>query len=263
MISKSVTEPSINYQKYKASSVVLISVMDVLTLLFSDLPANYSQPLKIVTKLWGDQETSDLPVVTYETSQYDQQGRVISHTDSYGRLTKIHYCPASGDTACPAVPKEWPFSNLSESIILYPAYVGSSVSISPLPVMTCNYYRKQPNRLGNGYIQVLDHQIQRAGQQYRITTRRYYQDKNNAFNYGLLKQTIFTGNRQPSAKISSVIQDYYYTKSADNRSKTTWSVVELNANKKRLSSYITTSLFTNHILQSVDASGQNVTPLPL
>ena len=226
---------------------------------FADLPTTYSQPLKIVTKLWGDQETSGLSAITSETSQYDQQGRVISHTDSYGRLTKIHYCPASGDTACPAVPKEWPFSNLTESAILYPAHVDSSATISPLPVMTYNYYRKQPNRLGNGYIQVLDHQIQRAGEQYRITIRRYYQDKSNAFNYGLLKQTIFTGNIQPSAKLSSVVQNYYYTKSVDNRSKTTCSAVELNANKRRLSPYITTSLFTNHILQSVDASGQNVT----
>ena len=56
---------------------------------FADLPATYSQPLKVVTRLWGDEDISDLPAVTYETSQYDQQGRVISHTDSYGRSTKF------------------------------------------------------------------------------------------------------------------------------------------------------------------------------
>ncbi len=226
---------------------------------FADLPATYSQPLKIVTKLWDDKDTSGLPAITSETSQYDQQGRVVSHTDSYGRLTKIHYCPTSGDTACPAAPKEWPFSNLTESAVLYPAHTDDSATVYLPPVITYNYYRKQPNRFGNGYILIMDHQIQRSGQQYRITTRRYYQDKSNAFNYGLLKQTIFTGNIKPSAKLASVIQDYYYTKSTDNRSKTTWSAIELNTNKKRLSSYITTSLFTNHVLQNIDASGQNVT----
>ena len=226
---------------------------------FADLPATYSQPLKIVTKLWDDKDTSGLPAVTSETIQYDQQGRVVSHTDSYGRLTKIHYCPASGNTACPAAPKEWSFSNLIESVILYPAHTDDSATVYLPSIITDNYYRKQPNRLGNGYILVLDHQIQHSGQQYRMISRLYYQDKNNVFNYGLLKQTIFTGNTQPLAKLSSVVQDYYYTKSADNRSKTTWSAIELNANKKRLSSYITTSLFTNHILQSVNSSGQNIT----
>ena len=225
---------------------------------FADLPATYSQPLKIVTKLWDDKDTSGLPAITSETSQYDQQGRVVSHTDSYGRFTKIHYCPASGDTACPAAPKEWPFSNLTESAVLYPAHTDDSATVYLPPVITYNYYRKQPNRFGNGYILIMDHQIQRSGQQYRITIRRYYQDKSNAFNYGLLKQTIFTGNIKPSAKLASVIQDYYYTKSLDNCSKTTWSAIELNTNKKRLSSYITTSLFTNHILQDIDPSGQNV-----
>ena len=226
---------------------------------FADLPATYSQPLKIVTKLWDDKDTSGLPAVTSETIQYDQQGRVVSHTDSYGRLTKIHYCPASGNTACPAAPKEWSFSNLIESVILYPAHTDDSATVYLPSIITDNYYRKQPNRLGNGYILVLDHQIQHSGQQYRMISRLYYQDKNNVFNYGLLKQTIFTGNTQPLTKLSSVVQDYYYTKSADNRSKTTWSAIELNANKKRLSSYITTSLFTNHILQSVNSSGQNIT----
>ena len=225
---------------------------------FADLPANYSQPLKVVTRLWGDKDISDLPTVTYETSQYDQQGRIISHTDSYGRSTKIYYCPVSGDAACPAAPKGWFFSNLTKSTILYPAQNDVVTMLSP-PVITRNYYRKQPNRLGNGYISVLDHQIQRAGQQYRNIIRHYYEDKDNALTYGLLKQTIFTGDTQPFAKFSSVIRDYYYTKSPDNRSKTIWSATELNTNKKRLSTYITTSLFTNNVLQSVDASGQNIT----
>ncbi len=225
---------------------------------FADLPATYSQSLKVVTRLWGDEDISDLPAVTSETSQYDQQGRVISHTDSYGRSTKIYYCPVSGDAACPAVPKGWFFSNLTESTILYPAQ-NDVVTMLSAPVITRNYYRKQPNRLGNGYISVLDHQIQRAGQQYRNIIRHYYEDKDNALTYGLLKQTIFTGDTQPFTQFSSIIHDYYYTKSRDDYSKTTWSATELNTNKKRLSPYITTSLFTNNVLQSVDASGQNIT----
>ncbi len=224
---------------------------------FADLPDTYSQPLKVVTKLWGDKGTSGLPAITFEISQYDEQGRIISHTDTYGRLTKINYCPLSGDRFCPPAPKDWPFNNLEESTTLYPAQTDSETVVLA-PVITQNYYRKQPNHQGNDYILVLDHQIKYADHHYRITNRHYYQDKNNVFTYGLLKQTIFTGDTQPSAKLSSVVHDYYYTESIDNHSKTTWSAVELSAGKKRLSTYITTSLFTNHILQSVDASGKNI-----
>ncbi|MCY4329252.1 MAG: hypothetical protein OXC48_04105, partial [Endozoicomonadaceae bacterium] len=222
---------------------------------FTDLPVNYSQPLKVITKLWGNSTGS--PAITIETSQYDQQGRMISHTDTFGRLTQVSYCPVSGDAACPSQSHNWFFSNLTESVTLYPAHTKKVTTSELLPVTTRNYYRKQFNRSGNDYILVLDHQIQKAGNQEKITTHHYYQDVTNSLTYGLLKQLILKGNQQGPSKLSCVETDYYYTKSADGYRKITYSAVRLAAGKQRLSPLVTTSLFTNHVLQSVDPSGRN------
>ncbi|MCY4329483.1 MAG: YD repeat-containing protein, partial [Endozoicomonadaceae bacterium] len=222
---------------------------------FSDLPVTYSQPLKVITRLWGN--STDFPATTTEISRYDQQGRVIIHADEFGRLTQVSYCPVRGDAACPPQPHDWFFSDLTESITLYPARTKSVTSSGLLPVTTHNYYHKQFNRSGNDYILVLDHQVQQAGGQKKIITRRYYQDVANPLTYGLLKQLILTGNQQGPSKLNRIETDYYYTKSADNQSKTTYSAVKLEAGNRRLSPLVTTSLFTNHVLQSVDSSGRN------
>ncbi len=223
---------------------------------FIDLPVTYSQPLKVITKLWGNSTGS--PAITTETSQYDQQGRMISHTDAWGRSTKISYCPVSGDIACPPQPRDWFFSNLTESVTFYPTHTKKVTNSELLPVITRNYYHKQFNYHGGDYILVLDHQVQQAGSQEKIVTRHYYQDTKNPLTYGLLKQIILTGNQQEPSKLNRVEKDYYYTKSTDNYSRTTYSAISLEAKKRRLSSFITTSLFTNHILKSVDPSGRNI-----
>ncbi|MCY4329936.1 MAG: hypothetical protein OXC48_07665, partial [Endozoicomonadaceae bacterium] len=215
----------------------------------------YSQPLKVITKLWGN--STNYPATTTETSQYDQQGKMISHTDAFGRLTQISYCPVSGDIFCPPQPHNWFFSNLIESVTLYPARIKAVTSSGLLPVTTRNYYRKQFNHSGSNYILVLDHQVQQAGAQKKIITRRYYQDATNPLTYGLLKQLILTSNQQGPSKLSRVEMDYYYTKSANCYRKITHSAVRLETGKSRLSPLVTTSLFTNHILQSVDPSGRN------
>ena len=46
---------------------------------FADLPAAYSLPLKIITRVWSD--VADKPAITTITSHYDSQGRVIRKTD--------------------------------------------------------------------------------------------------------------------------------------------------------------------------------------
>ncbi len=222
---------------------------------FANLPVTYSQPLKVITKLWGN--STGYPATTIETSQYDQQGRMIFHTDAFGRLTQVNYCPVRGDTACPPQPHNWFFSNLTESVTLYPAHTTTPESSRLLPVTTRNYYRKQFNRSGSDYILVLDHQVQQAGDQKKIITRRYYQDVANPLTYGLLKQLILTGNQQGHSKLNRIETNYYYAKSSDSYRKITYSAVKLETGKRRFSSFITTSLFTNHVLQSVDPSGTN------
>ena len=180
--------------------------------------------------------STGFPAITTETSHYDQQGRMISHTDTFGRLTKISYCPINGDAACPPQSRNWLFSNLTESVTLYPAHTTVATS-GLLPVTTRNYYRKQFNRSRNDYILVLDHQIQQAGNQKKIIIRRYYQDTANLLTYGLLKQLILTDNQQRPSKLNHVETDYYYTKSVDSYTKTIYSAFRLATGRKKAFSF--------------------------
>ncbi len=217
---------------------------------FDDLPVFYSFPLKIVTRVWGD--ISETPAETTVTAEYDSQGRVIRQTDALGRVTLNRYCPLKGDAACPAVTKEWSFGTLTESTALYPTHTEEN--ITPLfPVTTRNYYRREINHNRKGYISVLDHQIQQAGKQQLIMTNYYYNNPKNLLTYGLLKKSILTGYQNGTDFPDSVIQDYYYIKSVDNNTKTTYSAIELSESKRQISSYITTSLFTNQVLKVEDA----------
>ncbi len=219
---------------------------------FEELPLTYSQPLKIITKVWS--ENSYIPAVTTETYHYDKKGEMIFHKDAYGRLSKISYCSIKGDVDCPAEPNGWNLGVLTKSITVYPA---SNDPALPPAVVTRNYYRKLPNRKGHDYILVLDHQTRQSGGQQITTTRRYYQDTDNSLTYGLLKQVKLTDNVYRPFGLHEIIHDYYYKRSADNCSKTTYSATELGGGKQRFSSFVTTSLFTNHVLKQIDASGQS------
>ena len=55
--------------------------------------------------------------------------------------------------------------------------------------------------------------------------------------YGLLKQLVLTGHLNETNSIDAVIKDYYYIKSSDNYTKTTYSAIELSNNKRLLSPY--------------------------
>ncbi|MCY4328577.1 MAG: hypothetical protein OXC48_00590, partial [Endozoicomonadaceae bacterium] len=217
---------------------------------FADLPVFYSLPLKIVTRVWGD--TSDIPAVTTVMADYDSQGRVIKQTDALGRVTLSHYCPLQGDAACPAVAKGWSFGTLTESTTLYPAH--TKANMTPLsPIITRNYYRREINHNGKGYISVLDHQIQQAGKQQLTTTHYYYDNPKDLLTYGLLKKSILTGQQNGVESSESVSKDFYYIKSPESYTKTTYSTIELSNNKHQMSSYVTTSLFTNQVLKVEDA----------
>ena len=217
---------------------------------FADLPATYSLPLKIVTRVWGD--AADKPAVTTTTMHYDSQGRVIRGKDIYGRITVNNYCPLNGNTACQAASKAWPFTTLVESTKQYPAYIKTNTD-SPSPVTTYNYYRKEINHNGKGYISVLNHQTVKSGNQQLTTTRYYYNNPDDRLTYGLLKRIILTGQKNKTDFPYAVSRDYYYIKSSDGYTKTTYSSIELSENKRRMSYYITTSLFTNQVLMVTDA----------
>ena len=217
---------------------------------FTDLPAAYSQPLKIVTRVWGD--TTDKPAITTVTARYDAQGRITRQTDVYGRVTINHYCPLNGDAACPPASAAWPFATLTESATLYPAYNKAGTDPLP-PVTTQNYYRKEINYNGKGYIGVLDHQTEISGNQQLTTTRYYYNNPDDLLTYGLLKQTVLTGRQNETDSADTLIKNYYYVKSPDSYTKTIYSSVEISKNKRLFSSYLTISLFTNQMLMVTDA----------
>ncbi len=217
---------------------------------FADLPATYSLPLKVITRVWGD--AADKPAVTTTTMHYDSQGRVIRQTDVYKRITVNHYCPLNGDVACPAVSKEWPFSALVESTTLYPDDTKTSTD-PPLPVTTYNYYQKKINHNGKGYISVLYRQKVKSGNQQLTTTRYYYNNPQDLLTYGLLKRAILTGQQNKADSSDAVSKNYYYIKSPDSYTKTMYSTIELSESKCIVSYYVTTSLFTNQVLMITDA----------
>ena len=221
---------------------------------FVNLPPTYSLPLKIVTKLWSD--ITATPAVTTETMHYDNQGRMINHTDSFGRSTQINYCPESGDIACPAMPAGWFFSALKETVTTYPA---KTAILSPPPVTIRNYYRKMINHNGQDYILVLSHQVQQAGTEYRTTVNHYYQNPDDLFTYGRLKQTVLTGSIQTPATLRSITHNYYYRYNTKDNTETSYISIEMGVGKQRQSSFVTTSLFTNQLLQSSDSTGKNIT----
>ncbi len=217
---------------------------------FANLPVTYSLPLKIITRVFGN--TTDTPAITTVTTYYDEQGRVIRQKDIYGRITVNHYCPSNGNTACPAVSEEWPFATLTESTTLYPADTGIGTALLP-PVITRNYYRREHNYNGKGYLSVLDHQTEQSGDQQITAIHHYYQSTEDLLTYGLLKQVMLTGQLNETNSSDVVIKDYYYIKSPDSNNKTTYSAIELSGNKRLFSSYTTTSLFTNQVLEITDA----------
>ncbi|MCY4329010.1 MAG: hypothetical protein OXC48_02825, partial [Endozoicomonadaceae bacterium] len=225
---------------------------------FENLPATYSLPLKIVTKVWGDSDGK--PNISTMTNTYDKSGRLIHYEDDYGRIIKITYCPVNGDMNCPAIPEMWMFSTLPESTTFYPAKkISSAKLVATLPVTTYNYYRRELNRDGVGYILVLDHQIYQSGGAQVITNRYYYNDVYNALTYGLLQKTVFKKIYNNSTQVPVRIRHYYYTEDHMGRSKTMYSNIELGKGKLQQLPAVTISLFTNQILQQISVNGRNIT----
>ena len=131
---------------------------------------------------------------------------------------------------------------LVESTTQYPAHIKTNTDL-PSPVTTYNYYRKKINHNGKGYIAVLNHQTVESGNQQLTTTRYYYNNPQDLLTYGLLKKIILTGQKNRTNLPDAVSRNYYYIKSPDSYTKTMYSSIELSENKRRMSSYITTSLF--------------------
>ncbi len=225
---------------------------------FEDLPASYSLPLKTVTKVWGD--NSGKPDISTVTTAYDESGKIIYSKDDYGRVVKITYCPVKGDIACPAMPTDWAFSLLPESTIVYPSKKLISLQyIKIFPVTTHNYYQRKFNRNDTGYTLILDHQVHQSGSAKVITHRYYYNDYRDALTYGLVRKTVFTKMYHFLSPVSARIKHYYYIKNKDGYSKTIYSTIELGKGKFQRLPAVTTSLFTNQILQQANISGTNIT----
>ncbi len=222
---------------------------------FEDLPENYSLPLKTVVENWGD--SSGLPAKEVTERTYDSRGRVTSIKDAYGRVKKISYCPAGGDESCPAEPSDWSLSTEVESVISYPSEQVSGASRLP-KITENNSYRKEFNTNGHGYILVLAQKVIRSGDQKITTTNQYYNNLQNTFEYGLIKQVTVKTDASPTTISASASKDYYYILSADHKTKTVYNATEIGKNQFRRSPAVTTSMYTNQVLKVADAENNNI-----
>ncbi len=220
---------------------------------FEQLPATYSLPLKIVTKNWGDNLSAPIDAVVNRS--YDDYGRLISQTDSYGRITETKYCPQSGDSHCPAAPVGWPVAALAERTKLFPAPVKNGTLLTP--VITTMSYQKEDNRNKPGYTLVLYKNAVQSGDEQRTETNEYYQDKNNPLTYGLLKQKRLTGSDLPAVSVKAITHHYQYVLN-NNGTETTSSYIDI-ANKHTVSSVITEkSLFIPKTLRVISEDKKNI-----
>ncbi len=219
---------------------------------FEQLPNSYSLPLKVVTKNWGDNLSA--PAETVVNRSYDDYGRLISQTDSYGRKTTIIYCPQSGDDLCPAAPADWPAASLAEKTTVFPAPVKNS---NLPPVITTMSYQKEDNRNKLGYTLVLYKKTVQSGNEIRTETCYYYQDKKNSLTYGLLKKKQLTGSDLPKLSVKQIIQHYQYTLNKKG-TETISNYIDTTNNQSVSSSITERSLFIPKILRVVSADKKNI-----
>ncbi|MCY4329960.1 MAG: hypothetical protein OXC48_07790, partial [Endozoicomonadaceae bacterium] len=220
---------------------------------FNQLPPTYSLPLKVVTTSWG--ENSSAPAVSVTKRSYDDNGRIISKTDSYGRRTEITYCPQYGDNHCPAAPHDWPVVSLKEGIKNFPASVKKGMQLSP--VITSMYYKKEDNINKQGYTLVLYKKTVKHGTMQRTEIRQYYNNSSNHLTYGLLKQKELSGTNLPTSSVHKITHHYQYILN-NNGTETISGYTDVVNHQPVLSKVIEKSLFFPKTLRVTSADKQNI-----
>ena len=220
---------------------------------FDQLPDTWSLPLKVVTKKWSDNISA--PATTTINRSYDDYGRLIRQTDSYGRKTETVYCPQNGDRFCPVAPVKWPVASLAEQTKRLPAPLKNSALLSP--VITTMTYKKEANRNKPGYTLVLYKNNVQSGNEQRTEIRQHYQDKNDPLTYGLLKQKQLTGTNLPAESVKKITHHYQYTLNK-NGTETVSDYID-TANNKLVSSLITEkSVFIPKTLRVISEDKKNI-----
>ncbi|MCY4176973.1 MAG: hypothetical protein OXD32_00550, partial [Endozoicomonadaceae bacterium] len=220
---------------------------------FEQLPNSYSLPLKVVTKNWGDNLSA--PAETVVNRSYDDYGRLISQTDSYGRKTTTTYCPKDGNNHCPVAPVGWPVASLVEKTVFFPAPVKNSTHLPP--VTTIMDYQKQDNINKSGYTLVLYKSTVKSGSEQRTETHYYYQNKNNPLTYGLLKDKQLTGANLPAQSVKKINHHYQYILNKEG-TETISDYIDI-AKKQTVSSVITEkSLFMPKALRVISEDKKDI-----
>ncbi len=222
---------------------------------FEDLPVTYTLPLKMETYTWGERSGSPAIDITLQT--YDNNGRLIDETDTYGRRKTIKYCPVKGDAFCPVQPSGWSLHALTESVTHYPSDQVAGASALPVTKLY-SYYQKEMNINGEGYILVLHKQLFQSGHQQDEIIRQYYNYLDNYATYGLLQKLTLTGKTPVGKKPEKLIRQYHYIVSTDKTTKTSYSILAEGSRQARRSPAVTVSLFTHQTLQTTDAFGKNI-----
>ncbi|MCY4330543.1 MAG: hypothetical protein OXC48_10775, partial [Endozoicomonadaceae bacterium] len=220
---------------------------------FDQLPDTWSLPLKVVNKKWGDNLSA--PVITAVNRSYDNYGRLISETDSYGRKAETIYCPQNGDRFCPAAPVGWPVASLAEITKRFPAPLKNSALLSP--VTTTMTYKKEANRNNKGYTLVLYQNSVQSGNEQRTETHYYYQDKSNPLTYGLLKQTQLKGTNLPADSVKEITHHYQYTLN-NNGTETASDYIDTGKNQSVSSVITEKSVFIPKPLRVISEDKKNI-----
>ncbi len=220
---------------------------------FDQLPDTWSLPLKVVNKKWGDNLSA--PVITTVNRSYDNYGRLISQTDSYGRKAETIYCPQNSDRFCPAAPIGWPVASLAEITKRFPAPLKNSALLSP--VITTMTYKEEANRNNKGYTLVLYQNSVQSSNEQRTETRYYYQDKSNPLTYGLLKQTQLTGTNLPAESVKKITHHYQYTLNK-NGTETTSDYIDTGKNQSVSSVITEESVFIPKPLWVISEDKKNI-----
>ncbi len=222
---------------------------------FDQLPATYDRPLKIVTTIWSN-HPGESPLITTVVKRYDDQGRLLMSKDSYGHEEQMTYCTSDNNTnisGCPQEPADWSVVSLLHS-------ATASVPGSGLPAISryINYH-KFSNISGKGYMLTESSEDSYAGEHHVSITRQYYNDPDDPFTYGLLKKTSFYQNLTTNSKDGPVIRYYYYHINANRSVETHYSevVLDVETDKRLPSSFVSTSLFTNQVVNESNAEGKN------
>ena len=216
---------------------------------YSDLSPNYSLPIKITQEKFTYR--SEKSAVDTTLSHYDNEGNLLSSTDTYGRTQTYQYCPVAGSESdgCPVAPPGWPFINL-----VYHANYSGLIDIK-------NTYQKQENYDDTSayHLVLASHSVGNQNEQIVKTAYQYNTDKEDVADYGLIKDSTSTLEKQDNSNAFKQVTNHVsYVRNKLGTELTNEGSIDVSlptsSSKKLLST--TRSTFTGQVVKVVSPDGK-------